>query len=119
MRLPRMTTRRWMIGVALLCAVLGLVLTVMRDAQARRYRVKAGVAAWMERRCREIDAMDPVARARAAEEETKDPFRHDPPYFSDPEWNRKMIGFWQEMKDRYSYAADHPWLAVPPDRPNP
>ena len=26
--------------------------------------------------------------------------------------NREMIGFWAEMKDKYSYAADHPWLAV-------
>jgi hypothetical protein len=33
--------------------------------------------------------------------------------------NRKMIGFWEEMKDKYSYAADHPWLAVGPDPPTP
>jgi hypothetical protein len=107
MRLPLMTTRRWMIVVALLGAVLGLVLMAMRDARARHYRVEANFAAWMERRCREIDALDPAARARLEGDEA---------YLPDPEWNRKMIGFWQEMKEKYSYAADHPWLAVAPDR---
>jgi hypothetical protein len=108
-----MTTRRWMIVVALLCAVLGSVLMVDRAARARRYRNEAEFAAWMERRCREIDAMDPAARAREDELEGDDAYLHD------PEWNRKMIGFWQEMKDRYNYAADHPWLTVPPGRPHP
>jgi hypothetical protein len=106
----RMTTRRWMIVVALVCAMLWAMLMGMR---ARRYRRKADYAAWMEWRCRKIDAMDPVARARADDNAWDDPYLHD------PDWNRKMIGFWEEMKDKYSYAADHPWLAVVPDRPNP
>jgi hypothetical protein len=113
MRMPRMTTRRWMLGVVLLCAMLGAALMGVRAARARRFRRLAEYAARMERRCREIDAMDPNARAREAD------YDLDDPYLLEPEWNRKMIGFWEEMKDKYSYAADHPWLGVAPDPPTP
>ena len=60
--MPRMTTRRWLVVVAIVCAMLGAALMVRRQTLARRYRRRADYAARMERRCRAIDAMDPVAR---------------------------------------------------------
>jgi hypothetical protein len=102
-----------MIVVALACAMLEAGMMVVRTARSRRYRLRAEFAAMMERRCREIAAMDPETRARKAYEEWDDP------YLLEPEWNQKMIGFWEEMKKKCSYAAEHPWEEVAPDPPNP
>jgi hypothetical protein len=106
-----MTTRRWMIAVV----AVGLSL-VRLDAMrvyslSSKYRRKAESAAKMERRCREIDAMDPVLRAREAAAAFYNPLLDDPAY------NRRMIGYFAAMKIKYSRAADNPHLPVLPDPP--
>ncbi|MHB1555865.1 MAG: hypothetical protein ACYC61_00155 [Isosphaeraceae bacterium] len=113
MQLPRMTTRRWMIAMAVLAAALGAVSLARQAARARRYRRMADAAERMELYCRKLDAMDPKERARKAVEEMDDP------YLDNPAWNHRMVGYWEEVKIRYSYAADHPWLAEPPRPPDP
>lgn len=113
MRLPRMTTRRWMIAMAVLAAALGTVSLARQAARARRYRRVAEYAERMEQYCRKVDAMDPKERARKDAEDWDDPYLHD------PAWNHRAIGYLEEVKIRYSHAADHPWLAAPPLPPIP
>src|SRR5262245_18424284 len=109
MRLPRMTTRWWMIAMAAVGVSL-VGLDAMRVySLASKYRRKAESAAKMERRCREIEAMDPVLRAREAAAAFANPLLDYPAY------NTRMMGYFAAMKIKYSHAADNPRLSVVPD----
>jgi hypothetical protein len=117
MRLPRVRiTSRWIkIGLA----VVGLFL-LCRDVvnvpgRADAYRRKAESAARLERRCRQIDAMDPAAREREAETA----FDFDWVLLTSPDVNKRMIRYWADLRMKYEYAADHPRVPVAPDPPAP
>jgi hypothetical protein len=112
MRLPRarLTVRRLMGMVAL---ALGIADALWVSAVASRYRRKADSAERLERRCRQIDAMDAETRARAVEA------AYDDPYLDNPAWNRRMIPYFEALKHKYRYAAEHPREPVPPDAPVP
>ncbi len=105
MRRPRMTTRRWMIAVA----VVGLALTL--EVAARRlidlrsaYEVRAGQY-WF---------------ANLAYD--------DPPDYDDPqtpeeirrmEHREAMRWYNYELYEKYTQASKRPWLPVEPDTPEP
>ena len=57
--------------------------------------------------------MDAATRAREAEA------AYDNPYLDDPAWNRQMIPYFDGLKRKYRYAAEHPRDPIPPDPPNP
>ncbi len=64
-------------------------------------------------RCREIDAMDPVIRAREAFEAMDDL------YLDHPDWNREMIPYLEELARILADAAEHPRRRLPPLPPQP
>jgi hypothetical protein len=108
-----MTVRQMMCLVAIVALSLAVVDTVRMGMRSAGYRRKAESAERMERRCREIDAMDPANRAREAE------YAFDDPYLDNPAWNREMISYWEGLKRKYQYAAEHPRDTISPDPPNP
>jgi hypothetical protein len=115
MRLPRvkMTVRRWMGLVAVVGVFLGVADTVRMSLRASKYREIADRCEQLEHRCREIDAMDPVTRAREAEA------AWDDPYLDNPAWNHEMISYWAEEKRKFRDAAANPRLPLPRMRPRP
>jgi hypothetical protein len=52
--------------------------------------------------------MDAETRAREAE------YWLDDPFLNDPAWNRQMIPYFEALKLKYRYAAEHPREPVPP-----
>lgn len=113
MRLPRpqFTARRMMVAVVILGLFLGGLDASRVRGMASKYRRKAESAARLERRCRQIDAMDPATRAREAEA------AYDNPLLDDPNYNRRMIRYFAAMRIKYNHAADNPRLPIPPDPP--
>jgi hypothetical protein len=115
MRLPRLklTVRRMMCVVATVGVALGIADAVRISIRSPEYCGKTDSAERMERRCREIDAMDAATRASEA-----DP-AFDSPYLNNPAWNRKMISYFEGLKRKHRYAAEHPRIPIPPDPTNP
>ena len=109
----KLTVRRMMLVVAMVGLCLGVADAVRMSMRSAGYRRRAGSAERMERRCREIDAMDAATRAREAEA------AYDNPYLDDPAWNRQMIPYFEGLKRKYRYAAEHSRDPIPPDPPNP
>ena len=126
MPLPRMTTRRWMIAVA----VVGLLLAAPREFArlkrlSRQYEERAINAArrmshsrmsasWSDERW--------VAECRAIEEteskwNTGIPMSIGRPLR--PDLARARITFWEPIRLKYERAARYPWLPVEPDPPEP
>jgi len=115
MRLPRvkMTVRRTMCLVAVVALAFGVADAVSMSIRSARYRRRADHFERMERRCREIGAMDDATRVRAAEAAFDDPF------LDDPGWNRRMIPYFESLKRKYRRAALQPRVPLPPDPPSP
>ncbi len=112
MRLPRMTTRRWMVVVAIAAVMLAAAALFRRhlrlcergDYHERMEREHAlGVWAFGDLALALADTNPQVAareRAHAAfEAENRD--RH------------------ARLKDKYRHSARYPWLAIEPDPPEP
>ena len=103
MRLPRMTTRRWMIVVV----IVGLPLAAGDLwSRHRRYRSLAESFAGYERRCKAVLSGDPKEMERAKWS-----------WDTDPEWNRRLLSYSTRMRARFEYAAAHPWISARPDPP--
>ncbi len=97
--------------IAIVSLSIWIVDAVKLSNKAARYRRKAEWAERMERRSREIDAMDPATRAKESEAEM------DNPFLIEPEWNRRMIPYLEGLKRKYRYAAENPREPVAPDPP--
>jgi len=106
MRLPRMTTRRWMIAVA----VVGLVLTGL-DLERRRSRYR-GLAAHYRTLVAGVQEIEggPLAGKM---------FRNPPGKSYAVVESRDLVQFRRTMAAKYERAARYPWLPVPPDPPPP
>ncbi len=126
MRLPRMTTRRWMLAVAVVGLLLGGSLAFVRLRTLSRHyagrainarravgysRVSAG---WSHDRW--------LAECRRIEEEERKwiigtqmsirrPLR--------PDVARSYIAYWEPNLSKYERAAAFPWLPLEPDPPRP
>jgi hypothetical protein len=107
----RFTVRRLMVAVAVVGLLFGLYDQARVLLLSNTYRRKAVYCDRMERRCREIDAMDPAVRTREAAEALDDPF------LDDPAWNKRMIPYFKALQKKYEDAASHPRLPVAPDPP--
>jgi hypothetical protein len=104
-------------GLLLLVLIIGLSLWALERIELSRksskYSRRADSCEFMERRCREIVAMDPATRRQAAID------AYDDPYLDNPEWTRLMIGHFEGLKNKYRRAAENPHIPVPPDPKNP
>jgi hypothetical protein len=100
-----------LVVVVALC--FGIADAVRLRLRAAEYRRRADMCEQMERRCREIDAMDPVTRSREAEA------AWDDPYLSDPAMNRQMISYYEKWKGILRQAAENPRAPLPRERERP
>jgi hypothetical protein len=119
-RLPRMTTRRWMIAVAVGGLLVGEFVRLRRLSReytgrainaSRRLGYARMSAAWShERWLGECQAIDQSNRKYA-------PFQMGHPL--PPELARKRVAYWLPIVSKYERAARCPWLPVEPDPPVP
>ena len=103
MRLPRMTTRRWMVAVVATARNPAVALEVTRELRlASHYRLKAKVHASQE------------SIVRTPVEITS------PGGFTIPVMGSRELGdYHEEMRRKYEIAATRPWKPVEPDPPAP
>jgi hypothetical protein len=102
MRLAKMTTRRWIVAVAVVALVLGIVAFVRRRAQ---FRALADYHAETARRIRSAHVW--VTRPGGA-------FVHTTALAPRP-----VIDYHATLAVKYEHAARYPWLPVEPDPPPP
>src|SRR3954451_14919639 len=97
MRLPRMTTRRWMIAVAVVALACAATIALME--RSRRFA----------RIARDHAGAGPVISYVhiVSGDETR------------LSWGRRVKSWHAEMAKKYQYAARYPWLLVEPDPPPP
>ena len=100
MRLPRMTTRRWMSVVAVFALLAGVVIEVQR----RRVRFHAMAAHY---RAKEINPQFPYMSITFKEWESLS-----------KRWPR-LRPYYAAMRKKYEFAERYPWLPVEPDPPVP
>ncbi len=123
MRLPRMTTRRWMVAVAGVGVVVGAWLNLER--LRRLSREYAGRATNAERRSNYAKMSASwsherwLAECRKIDESNRKyaPFQMGQPY--SPEVASKRVAYWVPIVSKYEHAARCPWLPVEPDPPVP
>jgi hypothetical protein len=96
MRLPRMTTRRWTIAVA----VVGLILW------------EGGLSAIYRNKARQYEAEVFAGTPKGRRGSRQGWPRIDHPPSARLQWAK-------EMARKYEYAALHPWLPLAPDPPPP
>src|SRR4051812_1471105 len=110
MRLPAMTTRRWMIAVAVVALVMGgYCLKRRRDDFLWRVRVHTEEATWRLEDSvmlcsRAINSMDDIELARLKRRTVILP---------------QLIAYHKALAQKYWGAARYPWLPVEPDTPEP
>jgi hypothetical protein len=109
MRLPRMTTRRWMVAVAVAAIGLGAWVLVVRS---REYAVQAGnhghheAMCWLTIHAYEADPRSVTVSGPKPVEAIIDQ-------------SRRRAGYYAALKRKYEQAAHRPWLPVEPDPPPP
>ena len=107
MRLIRMTTRRWMVAVAIVAIGFGAFILVQRS---RSYAALAALHADDENECRRIvEAVEGIPL--------------DAPIWRDWAANarrsRRLLQYHAALRRKYDLASRRPWLAVEPDPPQP
>jgi hypothetical protein len=119
MRLPRMTTRRWMAAVGVIGLVMGGIAGGMRLRRRHDYFLfQAGYFSAMEIACQERKVIFvrhieyPYYLLEGTERERsrlhKAIARQD-----------QLIPYYAAMARKYRHATHHPWLPVQPDPPPP
>src|SRR5262245_46523651 len=107
MRLSRMTTRQWMIAVAVVAVGVGAGMLIVRS---RSYAALAALHAESEKECRRIVEADEGNRL-------------DPAIWKD--WiayarrGRTRLLYHAALRRKYERASRRPWLPVEPDPPEP
>jgi hypothetical protein len=132
MRLPQMTTRRWMIAVAAFALVLGGVIEGGRLARRARDYQQTGESlyifawqAWRERlealsladslnRSAAIQAASPDLQASGRNAKKRAEFHQETARLSG-----LRAAYYVRLAKKYEYASRHPWLPVEPDAPPP
>jgi hypothetical protein len=114
MRLARMTTRRWMIAVAVVAVALGAELTRRRSREFRELaRYHAGEGGFYLGHARLWDR----ARGGGCMELHAGASAED--YALAARWARRCAAHESELSRKYERAAWLPWLPVEPDPPSP
>ncbi len=132
MRLPRMTTRRWMIAVAVVGSLMGAgQLKRRHDYFSARHRTQAQMNEFLrnaEAFLREAARLeDGSLRPPRGHESLRDPvmiefYKMDTLRMvrdRNPVGWASMVDYHAEMVRKYGRAASYPWLLVEPDPPEP
>jgi hypothetical protein len=117
MRLPRITTRRWMIAVAVVAAGLGAW-----DLTRRRQRYVERASTMAEKEYGSEITILVTSGADVNPCHILIPDGFNPlaaPLPADLVSLRDRFLYFQRMRTKYEYAARHPWLLVEPDPPEP
>jgi hypothetical protein len=102
MRLPRMTTRWWMIAAALVALLMGLACEVIRElGLARRYRELASGYRFAE----SLNSGDRITLPGGMTIQSAG--------------SRRLLDYYAELRWKYEQAARYPWLSVEADPPLP
>jgi hypothetical protein len=118
MRLPRMTTRRWMIAVAVMATA-----DWAWEISCRAYEYKLRAAAMQEREMvfRYVLGLEAgVAEFKGCDATVPQEF--DPTTAilpADAERLRRQFFHFRRMRQKYEAAARRPWLPIEPDPPVP
>jgi hypothetical protein len=107
MQLPRMTTRRWLIAVAVVAVCLGSGILITRS---RSYAALCAFHAEGEKECRRIVEAFEGRRLDAAV--WKDWIAH-------ARRARRLLPYHAALRRKYELASRRPWLPVEPDPPEP
>ncbi len=113
MRLPRMTVRRWMLAVAATATILASVVWMQRRAYYLEKYCSFGMIHKLSG-IRWDDKEEPVIRL--AEWYFEPDGRLKGKYLHQFE---KVHAYYSELRRKYLYAANHPWVYVEPDPPAP
>ncbi len=106
MRLPRMTTRRWMVVVAVLALILAARTEVGRLLNLRQHHLAmAGLYGKWEMdydrwRSRYLERMPSGAESSPRLRRTE-----------------QILSYCAQMREKYERAARYPWLPIEPDQP--
>src|SRR5437899_845604 len=101
MRLPRMTTRRWMVAVAVVALACATTVLVM-DRKKRFTRISWEHAGAFP----PLSFVDLIVATESERERLG-------------AWGQRVTAWHKEMAQKYHYASRHPWLPVEPDPPEP
>ncbi len=102
----KISVRGWILLVLLCALALGAWARSERDRRFRRYRYAAESFASYERQCRVI--LYGTAEERDAASWS---------WTTDPDENRRFLDYATRMRERFEYAAAHPWILARPDPP--
>jgi hypothetical protein len=103
MRVPRMTTRRWIVMIVISASLMGIVAEVNRHLKyASDYRSRAFWYSVAEKinRGEVVTIPGGMTIGRSVGSPT-------------------LAAYYHQMKRKYARAATHPWLPVAPDGPAP
>jgi hypothetical protein len=102
MRLSRMTTRRWMVAVAVVALLMGIVGEVIRELRLTRRHHE-----WANgyRLAEAINRGDRVALPGGMTVQSAG--------------SPRLADYYAEMRWKYERASRYPWLSVEPDPPQP
>ncbi len=95
MRIPRMTTRRWIVVVMIVAVLLGVERTRRR-------------AAYLQQRAVENEQAETAIKIILL-----------PAPGTDVESLRRRADYYAHLKEKYRRAARSPWLSIEPDPPAP
>jgi hypothetical protein len=104
----RMTTRRWMIVVAVVACLFAAGRIREDEARRTRYRFLARFHAFGE----DLHAHPEKYDGRYLGVDR-------PPFRANRRLDPALAAYHAQLKGKYQLAARHPWLAVPPDPPPP
>jgi hypothetical protein len=101
MRLPRMTTRRWIATVVISAALLGLFVEINRELKlASQYQLEARMHSLLESASKGTVFRGTSGAAGVYAHGTVNP---------------ELAAYHAEMRRKYENAAARPWLAIEPD----
>jgi hypothetical protein len=105
MRLPRMTTRRWIATVVISAALLGLFVEINRERKlASQYRLEARMHSLLE-----SASNGTVFHGTGAAAGT----------YAHGVANPELAAYHAAMRRKYENAAARPWITIEPDPPPP
>jgi hypothetical protein len=107
MRLPRMTTRRWMIVVAIVANGSGA--WILR-ARSHTYAIESGYHSLMEAENRRFVGLYEAGSLGYTGRGSVDAFIDQA---------RRLAAYHATLKRKYELASSRPWLPVEPDPPEP